>query len=565
MRITFLLLFLGLSLSIFGQETYPKDYFQNPVRVPLYLAGNFGELRANHFHSGLDIKTQQRVGLDILAAADGYISRINKNPYGYGNVMYVQHPNGYTTVYAHLQEFSPTIEAYMRKHMYSQEKNNLELYPRPDELPVKQGEVIAKSGETGSVAGPHLHYEIRDGRQRTLNPFLFGVQVKDSRPPHVSGLYVYSVGPNSHVDQSSDTQELHFTKQADGSLKTEPIHAFGKLGFGVAAVDYMDDVPNTNGMYKITTRLNGSKLIDFTFDSFSFTNSRYINRHIDYAFFEKNKKRIQKLFIEPNNHIDMQITHTDNGYLNIKEDLNYNYEIILKDFAGNETKIIIPIKAMELPEEEIHTKEPQKSDYFAQWNKPNVFNLDHHDIYIPKEALYDDVYLNIEEDAQKISIHDPSTPLHKDITIGFDAGKYSKEDREKLYVARVYPNGRSYYSKTYKDGARITTKTRSFGEYKLKRDTISPLVTPVNFQDKQWVSSIDFLKVRIKDDDSGISHFRGTINGKFIVLEYDYKRNVLQYDFRDGISSEGQNDLKIIVTDNVGNHAVYEATFFRKS
>lgn len=560
----FFLSFFWGNTAAFAQNEYPTDYFQSPLNIPLYLAGNFGELRANHFHSGLDLKTQHRSGLDVLAAADGHVSRVKIGTYGYGKVVYVEHPNGLTTVYGHLQEFSPKIREYVRERMYVTEKNEIELYPRKGELPVKQGEVIAKSGATGGVAGPHLHYEIRDGQQRPLNPLLFGLKIKDNRPPSVRGLYVYPSGPNAHVEKKGEQQEIFLTKQPDGTLKADPVTAYGKIGFGISALDYMDDVPNTNGMYTLETKLNGQELLHIQFDRFSFGNSRYINRYLDYAYLEKHKKRIQKLFMEPNNQVDMQISQTNNGFLDIADGLDYLYEIRLTDFAGNETKVIVPLKGMAVEEEEVKRPEITTSAFYAYWNKPNVFNLEYHDIYIPKEALYEDVNLNLEDHPGKVIVHDPSIPLHKEITIGFDAGNYTEEDREKLYVAREYPNGKTSYSKTYKEGSRITTKTRSFGTYILATDRTPPSITPVNFKNEQWVSNLAKLRLRIKDHDSGVSTFRATLNEKFIVMEYDYKTGILFYDFRDGISDETENRLKIIVVDNVGNSSTYEATFYRK-
>ena len=558
-----LILFLIYGIS-FGQESFPKNYFINPVEVPLSLSGNFGELRDNHFHSGLDIRTQQRSGLNVLAAADGYVSRVKIGLYGYGNVIYVQHPNGYTTVYGHLQEFSSTIREYVRKRQYANQKNTIELFPKQGELPVKQGEIIGLSGESGGAAGPHLHYEIRDQQQRPLNPFLFGIEVKDTRPPRVDQLKVYPQNEDSYVNLSGKRQDLHLTKVDENTYQTKPIDAFGKIGFGISAVDLMDGASFTHGIYQIQTFLNGDLQMDIKFDQFSFANTRYINRYIDYDYYKDKKHRVQKLFIEPNNFIDMSIEATKNGFINIEENLDYKFEVLLKDFAGNETHISIPIKGVKAEEEKIEKVEEKTTSYFAQWNKPNVFNLENHDIFIPKGALYEDSYLDIEENTEKIKVHEFTTPLHKNITIGFDAGKYNKEDLEKLYVVRVFPWGKKYYSNTYKEGNRITTKTRTFGTFQLEMDLNPPTIEPVNFRHKKWVSDLDFLKLKIKDEESGIDSYYGTINGKFIVLEYDYKTDLIQYDFRDKVSDETENNLKVIVVDKVGNSTTYEATFFRK-
>ncbi len=558
------LLCLSFCCPTIAQNTYPKDYFKSPLRVPLYLAGNFGELRSNHFHSGLDLKTKQRTGLDVLASADGYVSRIKISLYGYGKVIYIQHPNGYTSVYGHLQEFAPKIRAYVRQRMYAQEKNTIELYPKKGELPVKQGELIALSGESGGAGGPHVHFEIRDAQQHPMNGLLFGFDIKDHRLPRINGLYVYPSDTKAQVNRSDKRQKLHLIKQAEGVYSTSPISAYGKIGFGITSVDYMDGSANTDGLYQIKTCLNGDLRFDIVFDEFSFANTRYINRYIDYAFYKAHKKRIQKLFLQPNNNIDMSVHTINKGYLDIKDSLNYKYEIVLKDYAGNKTTIIIPIKGQKLPESEVNHTTEEKTDYLAFTDKPNVFELPYHDVYIPKGALYDDTYLAIEDHPDKITVHRKTTPLHKNMTIGFDVSKYTKADRAKLYVARMYPWGSHYYSNTYRDGDRITTRTRTFGTYSLLRDDTPPQIKPVNFYDGKWMSNADYLKLKITDSESEIDSYRGTINGKFIILDYDYKTDIITYDFRDNISDSTENKLKIIVVDNVGNSTTYQATFYRK-
>lgn len=560
----FLILFLLVKVS-FGQAPLPKTYFTNPVNIPISLSGSFGELRSNHFHSGLDIRTQGKIGIEVHAAASGYISRLKAGVFGYGNVLYIQHPNGYTTVYGHMEEFSPKIRKYLRENQYRLEKNTLELFPEKNELPVEQGELIGLSGESGGAGGPHLHFEIRDGAQRPMNPFLFGMEVKDTKPPVVKALQVYPQNENSHVALSASQQELHFTKNKDGSYQTKTIEAYGELGFGIEALDYMDGSNNTHGIYHIQTCLNGEPQMDITFDDFSFANTRYINRYIDYAHFKDKKSKVQKLFLEANNNIDMQINVLhENGLIDIKDSLDYKFEIYLKDFAGNLTHIKIPIRGVKAAVEDLKPKPDKTTEFFAQADKPNVFELEHHDIFIPKDALYENTYLKLSESAGSVDVHEFTTPLHKNITIGFKADKYTKEDFDKLYVARRYPWGTKYYSQTYKEDNRITTRTRTFGTYGLEMDTIPPTIQTLNFRDKKWVSDLKYLKLKIKDEESGIADYYGTINGKFIVLEYDYKSGIVRYDFRDKISDQTENNLKVIVVDNVGNSTTFEATFFRK-
>lgn len=564
MKLRFVFCFFLTYTFAFGQSSIPKDYFQNPLNITTSLSGNFGELRNNHFHSGLDIRTQQRIGLEVFASAEGFISRIKTDVFGYGNVLYIQHPNGYTTVYGHLEEFNDEIREYVRKRQYAQEKNTIELFPEKGELPVKKGDYIAKSGESGSAGGPHLHFEIRDGNQHPMNPLLFGFKVKDTRKPVINDLRVYPQNNDSYVQKSSKNQKLNFDKVKDGQYTTTIIEAYGRLGFGINTVDFADNAPFKNGLYEIMACLNGEPVFDIKFDKFSFANSRYINRYIDYELHKRDKNQIQKLFLEPNNHIDVSLTTEDNGFVEIKDGLSYNYEIILKDFDGNETSLLIPIKGKKADTDEITPKDYYESDYLALADKASSFELEHHDVYIPSGALYENTYLNLESKPDEVKVHEFTTPLHKNITVGFNTSKFSKEEREKLYVARVFPWGKKVYSTTYKDGNRITTKTREFGVFTLEIDDKLPSIKPVNFKEGSWMSKERYLQLKIEDEGSGISTYRATINGKFIALEYDYKSGIARYDFRDKRIAETENKLKVIVVDNVGNSSTFEATFFRK-
>ncbi|OEY72590.1 M23 family metallopeptidase [Salegentibacter salarius] len=554
---------LFISTVALAQSNVPKDYFQKPLEVPLVLSGTFGELRSNHFHSGLDIKTQQRQGLNVVASAKGYVSRINIQHYGYGKALYVQHPNGYTTVYAHLKEFSPEIEAYVKKRQYANETYEIELFPEAGELPVAADELIAFSGNTGGSGGPHLHFEIRDGSQRPMNPKLFGIEINDNRAPIIDGLYAYPLDADAHVNNSRDRQKINLIPLEDGSYIASEIDACGNIGFGVSSVDQQDGASNRNGVYQIEAELNGDRVFTLPFKRFSFAESRHLNQLIDYEYYSKNKKRVQKLFVENGNPLSLYEDVVNKGELYIQDSLNYNYTIKVSDFAGNERIIRVPIQGMQ--RNDIPPKKEEKTDYFAQANQPFAAEANGMDIYIPKGSLYQDTYLDIEFGEEKVKVHNDHTPLHTNITIGFDVSAYSAEEKDKLFIARLGYNDRPNYSSTYKKANRFTTRTRTFGEYTLASDVTPPKIWPTNFNDGQWISNNNTLQVKISDDLSGIKSYRATVNGKFILMEYEYKNNTLTHDFSDGVVTETENKLKIIVTDNVGNSNTYEATFFRKN
>jgi len=263
------LLRILLVISVFqlqAQKTIDPNYFSNPLDIPMVLSGSFGELRSNHFHSGLDIKTQQRSGVPIYAPADGYVSRIKVGHYGYGKALYIKHPNGYSTVYAHLQKFETTIQDFVKKSQYKKERYEIELFPKESSLLVKKGDLIAYTGNSGSSGGPHLHYEIRDAYSRPMNPMLFGLEIPDTKDPSVTSVLAYPVSDDATVNQSSEPVKLRLIKQKDGSYKTEKISAYGKIGFGIATTDQQNGAYNKNGVYRIKTTYNGKPKIDIKFE-----------------------------------------------------------------------------------------------------------------------------------------------------------------------------------------------------------------------------------------------------------------------------------------------------------
>ncbi len=550
------------TLTSFAQNDLPQDYFHDPLDVELVLSGTFGELRSNHFHSGLDIKTQQREGLPIYASAAGFVSRINISHYGYGKALYIQHPNGYTTVYGHLQKLSPEIEAYIKERQYQQESYEIEVFPSAEELPVAQGELIAYSGNTGGSGGPHLHFEIRDGAQRPMNPMMFGIELKDSRAPIVNSVFVYPVGEDAHVNNATGRQKLNLIPQSDGSYTTQKINACGAIGFGVSTVDQLDMAPNRNGVFRIESTVNGDKVFQANFEKFSFSETRHLNQLIDYEYYSRNRSRVQKLFVEPSNPLSIYSNVVNEGYINVQDSLSYNYTIRISDFAGNERIVRIPIEG-KMPQN-MPQKVEKTTDYFVKSDEATAFESNGIDVNIPKSSLYQDIYLDVTFEDEKIQLHQDDTPIHSNITIGFDVSKYKPEDREKMFIARLSSYGNPIYSTTYKEGDRFTTKTRTFGTYTLSRDTNAPRVVPINFSNGKWISGNKDLKVKISDDLSGIKEFRATVNGKFILMEYEYKQNLLTHNFSDGVVTETENKLEIIVTDNVGNTTTFESTFFRK-
>ena len=562
------LLFIISFISGFSQgdlsisNSLPKTYFKKPLNIPLILSGTFGELRTNHFHAGLDIKTEQKEGLKVYASANGYVSRIKISVWGYGKALYITHPNGYTTVYAHLSKFNPTIEKYIKQKQYNKESFEIQVFPKANELPIKSNEIIAYTGSTGGFVGPHLHFEIRNTKtEKPINPMLFGVSIKDNIKPTINTLIGYSLSDNSAINQVNTPVQIPFKKLKNGNLLATKINAIGTISFGINAFDQLNNASNKNGLYDLKMLVNGEKQFEFIASSFSFSESKYINLLIDYKRFEELKQRIQKCFIEPQNKLSLYKT-PNNGYLTIKDGLNYTVKIIASDFKGNKRTITIPIQGKKLPilvKPEVSTT-PYKIDYtkFSKFTQNGVT------IAFPKNTFYNNLYLKFDVSDTLAKIHVPTVPLNKKFTLTFNISKYNQEARKQLYIAYVNENGSTSYQPTVKKDSTFYTRTKKLGNYKLMTDSIAPTIKLKNFKDKQWLTHYNYLKVKINDEGSGIKSYRGEIDGSWILMEYNVKKGMLTYNLNDKKFNTTKHQLEVTVTDNVGNKTVVNSTFFRK-
>ncbi len=563
MRIFLLAFLLLFSTYIQAQKKYPQDIFRPPLDIPLVLAGTFGELRSNHFHSGIDIKTQQRQGLPVYAISNGTVTRIKISLWGYGKALYVAHPNGYTSVYAHLQKFSPQIEEYIRKVQYQKKSYEIEVFPNFGELKVGKGDIMAYSGNSGGSSGPHLHFEIRSSiTEKPTNPLLYGLEVRDATNPSLMSLFGYPLSDGSQLNQSKEKVQINFTKQVDGSFLADKIYATGTIGFGFNAFDRQDLAANKNGVYAVKQLVNGKTYTDYDFETFSFTETRYINTFIDYAHFGKHKQRIQQCFKVSGNKLGIYNTLYNDGKITVKNGLSYNVEILITDIKGNTTKVIIPVEG-KWQKTKIEKKDKKTGNYLIA-KKPNTYNLEAAQVYFPANTFYEDFYIDIKKDSDTVTIHNNQVPAHRNFTITFDTSKYSTEERKQLFIARLNSKKKPNYTSTYKRGTTFTARTRSLGTYTLAKDSIAPKISSKNFKEKQWLNNYRYLGVRISDDLSGIDTYSATLNGEWILMEYEPKTKTLTYNFDDKILDKKQCTLKVVVTDNVGNSSTFTSTFFRK-
>lgn len=555
-----LLLFI---IPLIAQENYPTEAFRLPLDIPIVLAGTFGELRSNHFHSGIDIKTQQRQGLPVYGIGDGTITRIKVSLWGYGKVIYITHPNGYTSVYGHLQKFSPKIEEYIKKVQYKKNAYQVEVFPDYGELTIEKDEIIAYSGNTGGSSGPHLHFEIRSSvSKKPTNPLFYGIDVADATNPILEKLFVYPLSKNSQANKSAERIQVNFTRQSDGSLLADKITASGKIGIGFIGYDRQDMAANKNGVYAVSLTVNDKTYTAYDFESFSFGETRYINTLIDYEYFGKYRQRIQKCFKTAGNNLSIYSELYNNGEIEVRDGLSYTIVLRLKDLKGNEVTLTLPVEGKK---EEIQlSKKSIKTENYVIAKKPNNFDLDGAKVYFPTNTFYENFYIDLKKGKDTVTIHRNTVPAHRNFTITFDATKYSKEEQKQLFIARLDEKLKPSYVSTYKRSGTFTARTRNLGTYTLAKDTIAPKIRTKNFKEKQWLNNYSYLSLSISDDLSGIDTYSATLNGEWILMEYEPKQNTITYNFDDKILDQKQCVLKVVVTDNVGNKNTLTTTFYRK-
>ncbi|MDK2770779.1 MAG: M23 family metallopeptidase [Flavobacterium sp.] len=559
MKKFFALLFLS-SIG-FSQNDYPKEFI-SPLNIPLDVSGSFGELRSNHFHSGLDLKTQKKEGLEVFAVADGYVSRIKISSFGYGKAIYITHPNGYTTVYGHLQKGNGLIEDYIKKKQYEKKSFEIELFPTPSELPVKQGDVIALSGNSGGSGGPHLHFEFRETKsEKIVNPLQFGYNklAVDNHNPELYGIMAFPID-STIVNKSQLPIPISFSKQADGTYKASKVIANGKVGFAINANDKCTNPYNKNGLYKVNAYLNGVLYFQYEFDKFAFDESRYVNNFIDYFTYKSKGQRFQKLFFETSYPLSVIKNNKNNGIINTQPKASYTLRVEMFDFQGHQVNILIPIEYG--TSEVAIKKEVNTSPYFLKSKIENNYSKENISVFIPENTFYDDFRLNFDVKDNVLYLHNDKVPAHKNFTITYsNVEGLSEEQLKKTFIASV-DGVKLDYNKTTRKGNSLSARVRELGVFKLAQDTIAPRIYNVNFVEGKNLIKQNTISVSISDNMSGIDTYNAYLNGEWILMEYDYKTNKLVHQLADGKYKEGRNYFKIIVTDDLQNSTTFESYFF---
>ena len=558
----YLLTIFFLYASIINSQN-SGDY---PLEIPIILSGTFGELRPNHFHAGIDIKTKGTEGFKVYSIGDGYVSRIQITHGGYGKALYIKHDNGQSSVYAHLQKFSPKIEKIVKEIQYSKESYTFRTYPSKDEIRISEKELIGFSGNTGRSFGPHLHYELRDELDRPINPMAFkNYSVRDTIPPVVLGLYYKLIPENSISGSNSSFNELKLKKISNNLFISDTLKTSGPVGFGINSFDRMNNTWNKMGLSNIKTNIDGDEIFDMDLNSFSYDQWRHINTFIDYPSYKNKKIKIQKLYIEEFNPLDMYKRLLGDGVVKLIESNNtYIYSVKLFDFNKNQSEILVPIQWVK--QNDLSTRKLDFENMFKV-NKDSTYNFKFPGakVSIEKNSFYTDKIIQIFEENNLLRVDKDSIPLLKRITIKMDVSRYNDSIRNRTYIGRIDENKKSSFVSSKKEENYVIAKVNNLGDFVIKIDSIKPNISVIDISDNQWISNRKNLTIKISDNESGVNNYRGTINDKWILLEYNPMKGILSYDFNDNINrDDAKNVLEIKIEDNVGNEKKLIKTFYRK-
>jgi len=526
--------------------TKKQSYYVAPLDGPLLLSGTFGELRNNHFHAGLDLRTGGVQGKNVMAAAEGYVSRIKVSGGGYGKALYIQHPNGTTTVYGHLKQFSGAIQEAVIDKQYALKKYEFDWYVPAGKLKVTKGQVVALSGNTGGSGGPHLHFEVRDKRGNTVNPLLYGFDVQDNIPPFVKSAKLY------HLDNARYESYGIFANtpvKKDQTISVPP----GTYGVGVSWVDYFTDKLNRLGINYAEIQVDGKTIFTQTIEDFAFAQGRYINKHIDYWTFSERGIRYVKMFKDQGNALHF---YKGSGKIEVKDEERLEVEIIAHDYEGGESKLKFyingDIKAAGLTNGGNDKPGSEK----CSPNKSNTLRSANAAVIIPKGALYNVTYMGLTESpatgkaiSPMIRVNHAHVPLHKSATIQIKIPEDYASQKEKIVMMSYNRNSKSSsYEGGRVSGSYLVETSKSLGMYYLTLDTVPPKITPLSVN--------QFLSFRISDLTSDIKSYDCYVDGSWVLLEYEPKANKI-FGYLPSSYEKGNHSLELRVTDGAGNTAVY--------
>jgi hypothetical protein len=563
-------------LLLYSLNDSPRNNttFISPLNIPLSLSANFGELRIDHFHSGLDIKTQGVTGKEVVAVAPGYVYRISVSPGGFGKALYVRHPSGYSTVYGHLDKFSPEIDEFVKGQQYEKKSFMVTLYPSREKFPVKQGDIIAYTGNSGSSGGPHLHYEIRKSESEIpVNPLSYDFGITDNVKPVIERLVIYPVGNNTLVNHQNRKKWISVSG-ANGkySLPSDTeINISGTAGFGIKSFDQLDESNNKCAVYSIELLIDSSLVFKYVMDAFSFNESRYINSHIDYETYMREKIYVERTFVLPNDKLSVYKNLVNRGIYNFDDDMTHYAEIIVSDMSGNKSRLSFRIKSKPLrpAESTVNDENDKNVERLMPYNKSNSFETDNVRVSIPDGALYDTIRFVYKKGTRTRemlsdlhSIHNIYSPVHKPFLLSIKPDSIPAGKKSKMLMIKLDDDGKkepvnSYWSENY-----ISAEVRSFGKYYIGIDATAPEISATGLTQGINLSDKKEIRIRITDDLSGINYYEPSIDGKWALFEFDQKNNVLIYRFDpERIVRGTKHNLSLKVGDNKDNVSYFNCSF----
>ena len=546
--------------QIFSKKIYSKNYFAWPLDARIEIVANFGELRPNHYHMGLDCRTEQRENMPVLASADGYIAKVKVEPFGFGRSLYLNHPNGLTTVYAHLNKFEDALEKYVTDKQYELKQWSIYIDIPEDLFPVKQGDFIANSGNTGSSQGPHTHFEIRETKtEKCLNGLMFGLPIDDEIDPEITRLAVYDRSISTY-DQSPKFYSL---RKVNGEYEIVGGKVFApssRVSFALTMYDRTKVGGGPEGVYAAAVLDNENQISRFELDSISYSETRYFNAHIDYKMKANGGPYVQHLSPLPGYLNKIYTTDKNNGVVVLKDSNSHAIKIIVSDANGNMSFLkfnLIPAKF-----------EPAKKTYPSTQkfvpNYINIFENNNIKFYMPEGTIYDTINFTFKEFPSATGkniyqLHNSSIPVHSNYPISIRES-FAVEDTGKIVMKRVTGSKQGYAKANYKHGW-YTASFRDFGSFQLLIDREPPTISAIGFRNGMNDTNASRIIFRVRDNTENVASFVALLDGNWLRFTND-KGGSFIYNF-DERCEPGEHELKIIATDQVGNKTEQVYTFTR--
>jgi len=567
-RLAFSKLLVVIILTTFSQIIKCQTTgFYNPIALPPSISGSFGEIRSDHFHSGVDFRTNGKTGFRVYSSEKGYVSRIKVSAVGFGKTVYIDHPNGFTTVYAHLDGFSKKITQYVENAQYSLRSFEVELFPEKNEILIEKGEIIGFSGNSGSSGGPHLHYEIRyTSSQIPMAPLKHFENWKntDTSAPTLNKIYIYQIDSINYLMDSIERKSLKFNKNRNNYQVVDTIKAYGRIGLGIESYDYVNENSNRCGFSEISLKVNDKITYKLSLDSFAFAETKYVNSIIDYGTKIITNEEVVQLWVDDNNKFSGLNVDKSKGFITIENNKVYNISIDIEDHAGNTANLKMIIKGFNVQKKEISTISSKST--LLEFNKEHKISAKGYEIIIPKDALYHNLYFSHSMDSTNkkqpvYRIHNPKTPIHKRFTLRIEPNSFYYKYINKLYIGYINGKGIEFVdSKNTSES--IEASCSKFGNYTLLIDTIPPQIKPINISNKQNLLNESKMNFQLIDE-TGINTYAGYIDNNWVLFEWDPKNKVLTHVLDNSrIKPNSWHSLKIEVSDKLNNKSEFSCDFF---